>query len=64
MSNMNKSEIASFVDKFTMGNMLENKKKSREELYYSQHRPQYKTNFALPDSVVVSLRTIGSLNIY
>jgi hypothetical protein len=58
MSNLNKSEIASFVEKFTMGSMLDSKKKSRENLYYAD-RPQSSQNFALQDNVVLSLRTIG-----
>ena len=59
MANLNKSEIACFVEKFTMGNMLDGKKKLRDPIYFSD-KPAINQTVTLPDNVVISLRTIGN----
>ncbi len=59
MANLNKSEIATFVEKFTMGNMLDGKKKSRDPVYFIDKQTTNQS-VTLPDNVVISLRTIGN----
>ena len=62
MANLNKSEFASFVDKFTMGSLLDGKKRTRENQYMNERSQHIQTSL-LPDNVVVSLRTIGNIPI-
>jgi hypothetical protein len=59
MANLNKSEIVTFVEKFTMGNMLDGKRKSRDPVYLIE-KPNTNQSVSLPDNVVISLRTIGN----